>query len=239
MMFNSYLLPYAFNCKDYLSLFINYHQEIISNTFCPWKNNTLLRGEIFDHFLIKFVSLLSTRFVNFLLSLLLFIMKRSSISFVIFRVLLPLQFLMFTPMRTGLGDGMTAVLPAVMLFLLGLILFHRALASSLSRSSTDAEYKALANGTAEVVWIQSVLKELGVHQTRPPVLWCDNLGATYLSENSVFHAQTKHIEIDFHFVREKVALGTFEVKFISSDDQLAHVFTKPVSYQVQSFLFQY
>jgi hypothetical protein len=77
-----------------------------------------------------------------------------------------------------------------------------------------------------------VLKELGVHQPRPPVLWCNNLGATYLSANPVFHAHTKHIEIDFHFVREKVALGALKVKFISSTDQLADVFTEPVSLQV-------
>jgi histone deacetylase 1/2 len=100
---------------------------------------------------------------------------------------------------------------------------------TVSRSSTEAEYKALANGTAEAVWIQSVLKELGVYQSQPPVLWCDNLGATYLSANPVFHARTKHIEIDFHFVREKVALGALDVRFISTADQLADVFTKPAT----------
>ena len=100
---------------------------------------------------------------------------------------------------------------------------------TVSRSSTEAEYKALENGTAEAVWIQSVLKELGVHQPSPPVLWCDNLGATYLSANPVFHARTKHIEIDFHFVREKVALGALGARFISSGDQLADVFTKPIT----------
>ena len=100
----------------------------------------------------------------------------------------------------------------------------------MSRSSTEAEYKALANGTAEATWIQSVLRELVVYQSRPPVLWCDNLGATYLSANPVFHARTKHIEIDFHFVREKVALGALDVRFISSGDQLADVFTKPVTH---------
>ena len=74
---------------------------------------------------------------------------------------------------------------------------------TVSRSSTKAEYKALANGAAEVAWVQSVLRELGVPQPRPPILWCDNLGATYLTTNPVFHARTKHIEVDFHFVREK------------------------------------
>jgi histone deacetylase 1/2 len=84
------------------------------------------------------------------------------------------------------------------------------------------------------MWIQSVLKELGVFQPKPPVLWCDNLGATYLSANPVFHARTKHIEIDFHFVREKVALGALDVRFIASGDQIADIFTKPVTTQLLS-----
>jgi hypothetical protein len=80
---------------------------------------------------------------------------------------------------------------------------------TVSRSSTEAEYKALANGAAKAIWISSLLKELGVPQQRASVLWCDNLGATYLTANPVFHARTKHIEIDFHFVRERVANGAF------------------------------
>ena len=103
---------------------------------------------------------------------------------------------------------------------------------TVSRSSTEAEYKALANGAAEAIWVESLLKELGVSQQRVPVLWCDNLGATYLTANPVFHARTKHIEIDFHFVRERVASGALEVRFISSNDQLADVFTKPATRQM-------
>ena len=101
-----------------------------------------------------------------------------------------------------------------------------------SRSSIEAEYKALANGAAEAIWVESLLKELGVSQQRVPVLWCDNLGATYLTANPVFHARTKHTEIDFHFVRERVASGALEVRFISSNDQLADVFTKPATRQM-------
>ena len=101
-----------------------------------------------------------------------------------------------------------------------------------SRSSTEAEYKALANGAAEAIWIDSVLTELGVPRQRTPILWCDNLGATYLTANPVFHARTKHIEIDFHFVRERVAACELEVRFISTDDQLADVFTKPATRQM-------
>ena len=90
----------------------------------------------------------------------------------------------------------------------------------------EAEYKALANATAEIIWVQSILKELGMKNTRAPCLWCDNLGATYLSANPVFHARTKHIEIDFYFVRERVANKLLDIRFIHSQDQVADGFTK-------------
>jgi hypothetical protein len=76
--------------------------------------------------------------------------------------------------------------------------------ATVSRSSTEAEYKAIANATAEIMWIQILLKEIGVHAPPAARLWCDNLGAKYLSSNPVFHARTKHIEVDYHFVRERV-----------------------------------
>lgn len=98
--------------------------------------------------------------------------------------------------------------------------------ATVSRSSTEAEYKAMANATAEVMWVQTLLEELGVKAPKAARLWCDNLGATYLSANPVFHARTKHIEIDFHFVRERVAQGLLQVRFVSTGDQVADGFTK-------------
>jgi histone deacetylase 1/2 len=100
--------------------------------------------------------------------------------------------------------------------------------ATVSRSSTESEYKALANATAELIWVEALLGELGVSESRPPILWCDNIGETYLSSNPVFHARTKHIEVDFHFVRERVAQKLLQIKFISSKDQLADIFTKPL-----------
>jgi len=100
--------------------------------------------------------------------------------------------------------------------------------ATVSRSSTEAEYKSLANATAEVMWIQKLLEELRIPHPRAARLWCDNIGATYLSANPVFHACTKHIEIDFHFVRERVAQKLLDIRWIHTDDQLADGFTKPV-----------
>ena len=84
----------------------------------------------------------------------------------------------------------------------------------------------MANATAELIWVESLLTELGVRSRAKSVLWCDNLGATYLAANPVFHARAKHIEIDFHFVRERVARKQLQVRFISTHDQLADGFTK-------------
>jgi histone deacetylase 1/2 len=106
--------------------------------------------------------------------------------------------------------------------------------ATVSRSSTESEYKAMANATAEIMWVQSLLKELGVRDSPMARLWFDNLGATYLSANPVFHARTKHIEIDYHFVRERVAQKLLDVKLIGTNDQVADGFTKPLTaYKLQ------
>lgn len=73
-----------------------------------------------------------------------------------------------------------------------------------------------------------LLKELHGFVPKPPTLWCDNLGATYLFVNSIMHSCTKHIKIHFHFVCDRVATKTLHVAFISSKDQLAGIFTKPL-----------
>ena len=100
--------------------------------------------------------------------------------------------------------------------------------ATVARSSTEAEYKAIANAAAELTWFRSIFLELGLPPQHSPTLWCDNIGATYLTSNPKFHARTKHIEIDFHFVRDQVCNKELIVKFISSRDQLADALTKPL-----------
>ena len=99
---------------------------------------------------------------------------------------------------------------------------------TVSRSSAEAEYQAMAVATAEVTWISFILRDLGIPLPTAATLFCDNISALYMSINPVFHARSKHIEIDYHFVREKVAQGDLITKFVRTSHQLADVFTKPL-----------
>ena len=78
------------------------------------------------------------------------------------------------------------------------------------------------------MWIKKLLAELKIPHPPMARLWCDNLGVKYLSANPVFHARTKHIEIDFHFVREQVAAKLLDILFIATGNQLADGFTKAI-----------
>jgi hypothetical protein len=73
---------------------------------------------------------------------------------------------------------------------------------TVARSSTEAEYKALVDGTTEVLWLRYLLTNLYFSPSSATTIWCDNLGAIYLFVNPVFHARTKYVEVDYHFVRD-------------------------------------
>ena len=107
---------------------------------------------------------------------------------------------------------------------------------TISRSSTESEYRALATTIAELYWLHQVLRDLGVFLPVPPKLWCDNVSTLAIASNPVFHARTKHIEVDYHFVREKVLQKDLQVKYIATGDQLAGVFTKSLPTSRFSFL---
>lgn len=98
-----------------------------------------------------------------------------------------------------------------------------------SRSSTEAEYRAVAHTASEILWVCSLLSELRIDLPTAPVVYCDNIGATYLCANSIFHSRMKHLALDYHFVRENVQSGALRVTHVSTKDQLADALTKPLS----------
>jgi len=95
-----------------------------------------------------------------------------------------------------------------------------------ARSSTEAKYRSVANTAAELNWVSSLLYDLGLPLPICPVIYCDNVGATQLCSNPVFHSRMKHVAIDFHFIRDQVQNGTLRVVHISSTDQLVDLLTK-------------
>ena len=101
--------------------------------------------------------------------------------------------------------------------------------TAVSRSSTEAEYRALAQATTELMWIQMLLHDLQVPLLSTPVLWCDNISAMALASNPVFYSRSKYIEVDVHFIREKVAHKKIQLKYIPTADQLADLLTKSLS----------
>ncbi|RVW47609.1 Copia protein [Vitis vinifera] len=95
-----------------------------------------------------------------------------------------------------------------------------------ARSSAEAEYRAMALATCELIWLRHLLQELRFGKDEQMKLVCDNQAALHIASNPVFHERTKHIEVDCHFIREKIASGCVATSFVNSNDQLADIFTK-------------
>nr|ABN08283.1 hypothetical protein MtrDRAFT_AC155889g9v2 [Medicago truncatula] len=95
-----------------------------------------------------------------------------------------------------------------------------------STSCAEAEYRAMAAATCEFTWLRQLLQQLKLGDVKAMKLICDNQAALHIAFNLVFHERTKHIEIDCHFVRDKVLSGEIITDFVGSNDQLADIFTK-------------
>ena len=95
-----------------------------------------------------------------------------------------------------------------------------------ARSSAEAEYRAMASTASELIWLKQLLKDMNIEFTQPMKMYCDNNSARHIALNPVFHERTKHIEVDCHFIREKVQAKEIETPYIRSEDQLADIFTK-------------
>ncbi|KAK8919312.1 hypothetical protein KSP39_PZI021359 [Platanthera zijinensis] len=100
---------------------------------------------------------------------------------------------------------------------------------SVARSSTEAEYRAMASTTAEIVWLLRLLCDFGVQISDPTPLFCDNRSAIQIASNPVFHEWTKHIEIDCHFTRQKFLANTISLPFIASEEQVADFLIKSLT----------
>ncbi|RVX05735.1 Retrovirus-related Pol polyprotein from transposon RE1 [Vitis vinifera] len=95
-----------------------------------------------------------------------------------------------------------------------------------ARSSAKAEYRAMTLATCELIWLRQLLQELRFGKDEQIKLVCDNQAALHFASNPVFHERTKHIEVDCHFIREKIVSGCVATSFVNSNDQLADIFTK-------------
>jgi hypothetical protein len=80
--------------------------------------------------------------------------------------------------------------------------------------------------TCEVAWLRKLLGDLGLHVDKQIVIYCDNLSSIQLAKNPMFHARTKHIEVHYHFIREKVLVGEIDFIYVSTKDHVADIFTK-------------
>ncbi|KAI0493009.1 hypothetical protein KFK09_027285 [Dendrobium nobile] len=100
---------------------------------------------------------------------------------------------------------------------------------TVSRSSTESEYRALASATADTIWIKRLLADFRIVHNSPVDIFCDNTSTIALANNPVFHARSKHIEIDQSFVRDHIQMGTIRLMSISTVDQVADILTKPLA----------
>ena len=96
----------------------------------------------------------------------------------------------------------------------------------MTRSSIEAENRALVDTTSELLWLRWLLMDLGVSTSSATPLYCDNQSAIHIAHNNVFHEQTKHIEINCHFIQYHLVHGALKLFSVSSKDQLADIFTK-------------
>lgn len=132
----------------------------------------------------------------------------------------------------GVRDGGRSTTAYVVFFGPNIASWKSAKQLSVSRSSTEAEFRALANYAAEVTWIQGLLCELGVGLRFCPLLITDNMSASYVCKNLVFHSRMKHLALDYFLVREQVAASSLRVGYVRSSAQVADLLTKPLGHRV-------
>lgn len=101
-----------------------------------------------------------------------------------------------------------------------------------ARSSAEAEFRGMAHGVCELLWIRNILRDLGIEYATPMNLHCDNKAAIEIAQNPVQHDRIKHVEVDRHFIKENLDEKIIQFPFIQSESQLTDMLTKAISGKV-------
>ena len=99
-------------------------------------------------------------------------------------------------------------------------------------STTEAEYIAASYAGCQLIWLRGIFESLKQKQSKSTILFCDNSSTISVTKDPVLHRRTKHIRIRYHFLRELVNNGDVQVEYCKTEDQMADIFTKPLSGQV-------
>ena len=94
----------------------------------------------------------------------------------------------------------------------------------------------MTQSVCEIMCLHQLLMEVNLKTVVPAKLWCDNQATLHIASNLIFHERTKHIEIDYHFVREKIQLGLISTGYVKTGEQLGDIFTKALSGDRVSYL---
>ena len=96
----------------------------------------------------------------------------------------------------------------------------------MATSSCEAEYRAAFTATVECVWLRRLMDDLSVGEDSATTIYTDSQSALAVARNPVFHARTKHIEVHYHYVRERLSAGEISLAYVPTQDNLADLFTK-------------
>jgi hypothetical protein len=99
--------------------------------------------------------------------------------------------------------------------------------NSVALSIAEAEYIVVGHRYAQLLWMRQTLTDYGYKLSKVPLL-CDNESAIHMADNPIEHSRTKHIDIRYHFLRDHQQKGDIEIAYVSTHNQLADIFTKPL-----------